>query len=83
MDRVRYQKLKEIQALEFVLVELNLYLDTHPDDKRALREYNTYGKQLEKYRTQYEAIYGPLSNFGMSPSQYPFRWIEEPWPWNM
>ncbi|RBP37596.1 spore coat protein CotJB [Garciella nitratireducens] len=83
MNKIRYQKLQEIQALEFTLVELNLYLDTHPNDQKALREYNTYGKQLQKSRAQYEAMYGPLCNFGMSLSQYPFKWVEEPWPWDM
>ena len=29
-----------IQALEFTAVDLNLYLDTHPCDARALADYN-------------------------------------------
>ena len=83
MDRRRREMLEEIQAIEFVTLELNLYLDTHPDDERALREFNTYGKKLRKLVCQYEAMYGPLMNFGFSPSQYPFRWVEDPWPWDM
>ncbi|MCR1898737.1 spore coat protein CotJB [Irregularibacter muris] len=83
MDKERRRALEEIQAIEFVLVELNLYLDTHPTDQRALMEFNTYSKQLYGLRCKYEARYGPLVNFGYSPSQYPFKWVEEPWPWNM
>jgi spore coat protein JB len=83
MDRDRYMKLKEIQEIEFVLIELNLYLDTHPEDERALLEYNTYGKKLKTLISKYECLYGPLVNFGFSPSHFPFRWVEEPWPWDM
>lgn len=83
MDRERYRMLEEIQAVGFVLIELNLYLDTHPDDERALREFNTYGQQLRRLKTQYEARYGPLLSSGYSPSQFPWKWVNEPWPWDM
>ena len=83
MNQKRFKMLEEIQAIGFVLIELNLYLDTHPDDERALREFNSYGQKLQRLKTQYEALYGPLLSSGFSPSQYPWRWIEEPWPWDM
>ncbi|HHT51244.1 MAG TPA: spore coat protein CotJB [Eubacteriaceae bacterium] len=83
MDNKRRNMLEEIQAVGFVLIELNLYLDTHPNDERALREFNTYSQQLKRLRTQYEAQYGPLLNSGLSPSQFPWKWINEPWPWDM
>lgn len=73
--------LKRLQEVEFVLVELQLYLDTHRDDQRALMEYNQYSRQLEVLKKQYELQYGPLLNFGFSPSQYPWRWLDGPWPW--
>ena len=34
-DAQYYEMLEELQALDFVLVELNLYLDTHPGDFQA------------------------------------------------
>ncbi len=73
--------LNRLQQVEFALVELQLYLDTHKDDQRALMEFNQYSKQLEMLKKQYELQYGPLLNFGFSPSQYPWRWLEGPWPW--
>ena len=73
--------LNRLQQVEFALVELQLFLDTHKDDQRALMEYNQYSKQLEMLKKQYELQYGPLLNFGFSPSQYPWRWLEGPWPW--
>lgn len=35
-----YQLLEEIQAIDFVIVELNLYLDTHPHDYEAINQFN-------------------------------------------
>lgn len=40
-----YQLLKEIQAIDFVLVELNLYLDTHPNDYDAIEQFNNYSQK--------------------------------------
>ncbi len=73
--------LRQIQEVEFAALELNLYLDTHMDDQRALMEYNQHVKHLAMLKQQYEMCYGPLLNFGFSPSQYPWQWLQGPWPW--
>ena len=81
MDK-RLSMLKEIQALEFVAIELNLYLDTHPGDRAALRDFYTIRDKLFAAIECYEKTYGPLRVFGDAPSQYPWPWIEDPWPGN-
>ncbi|HHW28408.1 MAG TPA: spore coat protein CotJB, partial [Syntrophomonadaceae bacterium] len=48
MDRSRVSMLRELQELEFALVELNLYLDTHPDDDKALSTFNNLATHLAK-----------------------------------
>ncbi|MFZ5967900.1 MAG: spore coat protein CotJB [Bacillota bacterium] len=83
MHKERLEILKKIQEFEFACIDLNLYLDTHPTDQRALMDYNMYSNQLLMLKRQYENMYGPLMNFGFSPSQYPWRWIDEPWPWQI
>lgn len=77
----RKNMLREIQELEFYCVELNLYLDNHPDCERALADYNMYTEKLINLKNIFEMKYGPLANFGFSPSQFPWQWVEEPWPW--
>lgn len=77
----REMALRKIQELEFMTVELNLYLDTHPYDARALKEYNIYTGQLMILKKQYDQLYGPLSGFGCSQSENGWKWISEPWPW--
>lgn len=83
MSTVRMQMLIDIMALEFTAVELNLFLDTHPGERRALDAYNATVEQLDELKREYEARFGPLTNFGYSDSDYPWRWVEEPWPWQI
>ena len=77
----RSELMLRVQELCFACVDLNLYLDNHPDDKNAVSMYNKLSNQFEQARCAYESKYGPLTNFGFSPSKYPFRWVESPWPW--
>jgi spore coat protein JB len=75
--------LRRLQALEFTALEFNLYLDTHPTDMNALNEFNAVSAELANAKQEYEARYGPLINFGHSLSPGAWRWIEEPWPWEV
>lgn len=77
MER-RKEILKQIKCYDFAIQELTLYLDTHPDDEKAICLHNNYAKELRILTDKYQKMYGPLT------SQFPcnkWRWIEEPWPW--
>ncbi|MFT8316879.1 MAG: spore coat protein CotJB [Sporolactobacillus sp.] len=78
-----YEDLHILQAIDFTLVELNLYLDTHPDDLEALKQFNTTAQKSEELRDQFEKKYGPLRGFGHSYSTFPFQWSKAPWPWQV
>lgn len=69
-----------ISEVQFVCVELNLYLDTHPDDQAARNDYYTYSRLLDELITQYETEYGPLLGFGHSPTDVGC-WVCSAWPW--
>ena len=75
--------LRKLQELEFAAVELNLYLDNHPDNKNALADFNVISKELITVKKMYEQERGPLCNFGYSESQYPWCWVNDPWPWEI
>lgn len=79
----RLSMLKEIQALEFFAIELNLFLDTHPGDRAALRDFYAIREKLFEDVKRYEEMYGPLTVFGNAPAQCPWPWIEDPWPWEI
>ena len=74
----RSDLLKEIMSLDFALTELQLYLNNHPEDEKALCLYKKYAKELKELKDCYQKVYGPLTK------EFPcnkWRWIEEPWPW--
>lgn len=83
VDQRYYQLLEQLQALDFVLVELNLYLDTHKDDPNALNQFNQFTQERWKVAQEFESHYGPLMNFGRSYSQFPWQWTDTPWPWQV
>lgn len=79
MNREQVCLLKEIMEISFVLDETALYLDTHPNDEKALRLHNSYAQRYSEIVSLYEAKYGPMQNHNMS--QYPWAYINSPWPW--
>lgn len=83
VDERYYRLLEELQALDFVLVELNLYLDTHKGDTNAVNQYNQLVQKRWMVVQEFEACYGPLMNFGHSYSGYPWQWNDTPWPWQV
>ena len=77
-DITRETMITKIKCLQFAVTELALYLDTHPDDERALCLHRKYAKELRELKDKYQKVYGPLT------IEFPcnkWRWLEEPWPW--
>lgn len=70
----------ELQALQFVITELALYLDTHQDDMEAFKLFQQYSKLAEEGRRRYEAAYGPLTH-AAAARQDRYTWLNSPWPW--
>ena len=71
--------LGRISEIQFVCVELNLYIDTHPDDADALSDYASYSMMLKSLIKTYEEQYGPLMGFGHSDTQTG-SWVCSCWP---
>ena len=71
----------ELQALEFVLMELALYLDTHQEDQEAFALYQQYADLERQARARYEAMYGPLTLSAAAGSESWSAWLKGPWPW--
>lgn len=74
---LRREMMQQIRAYEFSINELALYLDTHPEDQKALCLYRKYCKEVKELKDKYQRVYGPLT------INYPcnkWRWLEEPWP---
>ena len=68
----------KIKAYKFAITDISLFLDTHPEDEKALCLHRNYCKKLKDLMDDYQKMYGPLT------IEYPckkWRWLEEPWPW--
>ena len=69
--------LRELQALDFKLYDLQLYLDTQ--DMLCLYQ-DTADEAMEK-REEYESKYGPLTAVDAA-TDCEWLWISNPWPWD-
>lgn len=83
IDEEYYRLLEQIQAADFVLVELSLYLDTHSDDHQALQQFNQYSGYSRHLKRKFEESYGPLLQYGNSPAGDEWDWNQGPWPWQV
>ena len=72
--------LREITILDFMALDLHLFLNTNPNDASALEMYNDCITRSNELRKEYEAAYGPLTAY-RSYGQPGWTWINEPWPW--
>ena len=74
--------LEYITALDFMAVDLGLYLDTHPLDEKAIKKYNKIISESKKVKKKYEEEYGPLCSFRDMSCDDKYEWISSPWPWD-
>ncbi len=77
-ENTRSEMLNEIKCLAFAIQELALYLDTHPDDEKALCLHNKYCREYRDLTDKYQKVYGPLT---INCPCNKWRWLESPWPW--
>ena len=73
--------LAELQALEFVVLELGTYLDTHPNDAEAFAMFQQYVALERSAKQAYEEKYGPLTRSAAASGES-YQWLKDPWPWN-
>ncbi len=69
--------------MEFIVIELNLYLDTHPCDEDALHDYNCAVKMFEKYVKEYQERCAMMFAQGCCAKTDCWDWVEAPWPWEL
>ncbi len=82
MCKEQMKLLCKIQQMQFVAIELQLFLDTHPCDKEALYDYNCAIEELNNFMALYEKQYGSLLALGHHGDET-WNWINSPWPWQM
>ena len=71
------QLMSMINSYSFMVNELNLFLDTHPNSERAKTLSLTFKTELAKLKDYYNSNFTPLTKDCISNESY----ITGPWPW--
>lgn len=72
--------LMDIGIVSFTMVELALFLDTHPNDRTAMEYFNHYVRIKNQLEKEFSLKYYPL-NISMAESNKEWRWGMAPMPW--
>lgn len=78
----REEMLRRVQMLSFVLVDVNEYLDTHPNCERALCFFRKYNELYKQAVAEFESAFGPLTAAAVKSTEV-WTWVDEPWPWEV
>ena len=82
MSNDRDELLKQLTTLDFMLVDLTLFLNTHPFERQAVEEYNAVACEADRVRTSYERQFGPLCSYRSKNNAPDWIWLNDPWPWS-
>ena len=81
----RCKLLDKITKLDFMALDLQLYLNTNPADLNAIEMYNSCIAGCQAAREKYEANYGPMTAFrsegAICDQTGEWAWNTGPWPW--
>lgn len=72
--------LKKIQELDFALLDVGLYLDSHPTCQHAMAYYSKYLAMRKEAAKEYESTVGPLTPMSLGDANR-WTWVDGPWPW--
>lgn len=78
----RKEMMNQIYLSSFMVDDIKLYLDTHPDDTEALEAFREYSRMRNQTLNEYAKLYGPLTvDLASASCADRWNWVNEPWPW--
>ena len=77
-DALMYQ----LMQYKFALIELDLYLDTNPNDTEMIKLYNNYLNIEKQICDKYESMYGPITLGSEYLNKNMWAWNNN-WPWEV
>lgn len=81
VEKNRRELLKKVQEADFYALDLQLYLNTHPNCERALKLHYEAARRAYELRKEFEEKYGPLTAMA-TPNKTPWQWSKNPWTWD-
>lgn len=76
----RTSLMRSLSAVSFSMYDLQLFLDTHPENMNAMMLFEQYKQKYQELSAEYEKRFGPLTAMN-GVSDYQWKWIHSPWPW--
>ena len=73
--------LHDISTVDFIVVEMAEYLDTHPQDSKAIDFFNHYTRLKNQLTKDYAAKYAPLTLATADGYSKEWKWGLQPNPW--
>lgn len=78
----KQQLLNTINEVSFAVNDIHLYLDTHPNDAKALAYFHSKSKIRSAALEEYAKYYGPLTiDTADDAHSQSWEWVTQPWPW--
>ena len=81
-NNTKRKMLFQVQALDFAVIEAGLFLDAHPDDKKAMEYYQKMLEKRDAAMEEFQNTYGPLTLFA-NKDDTQWQWVKGPWPWEL
>ena len=76
----REEHLRQVQSYNFAAYDMLLYLDTHPNDKKAFEIFKSLVAKAKAAKSEFEKMHGPLTPWSAADFNT-FTWLDSPWPW--
>lgn len=77
----RRELFEYINQISFAVDDVKLFLDTHPENQKALDYFQKYKEKRMEALKEYAEVYGPLTVDTVNENSDCWNWINEPWPW--
>ena len=77
----RAKMMRCIQMYDFALIEVGMFLNTHPNNAEALAYYRQTQALRDEAVALYEKRFGPLTMMSPVAAEGCWKWVEGPWPW--
>jgi len=74
--------MKQLQTVEFALVDTVLYLDAYPCSSEALAYYHKLRQERMEILEKMARCNTPITNLD-NTSEHSWDWTNAPWPWEL
>lgn len=76
----REKMLQQVRMYNFALIDVGLFLDSHPKNAAALAYHAQNQAKYDEAVAAYESKFGPLTIL-RAKDENEWKWIADPWPW--